>query len=209
MYICVTLRGMEQRTQAERRAATRRALIVAAGELLVEHGWAQATSVAVCARAGLTRGAFNHHFEGLPELFAAVLESGCQEIVDLGESDGEPTSIAEIIERMWAVNCQPSFKVVLEAWLAGANDPTLGRVLAPIVANFAGLFGPDRWPDLLLDNEAVAFFLVAREGLLGLAWGRAINGGRSLGHEHVVLGHLIDTAQQHDARLGHQKGDTT
>lgn len=199
---------MERRTQAERSATTRRTLIDAAGELLEEHGWAQVTSVAVCVRAGLTRGAFTHHFDGLPGLFAAVLECSYQEIVDLVESEGQPTSIAEIVERMWAVNRQPSFKVVLEAWLAGANDPELGRMLAPVVATFAKLFGPDRWPDLLLDDEAGAFFLVAREGLLGLAWGRAINGGRSLGHEPVVIGHLIETAQLHDARLGHQKGDT-
>lgn len=208
MYEGATVQAMERRTQAERRAATRRALIDAAGELLVEQGWAQATSVAVCARAGLTRGAFTHHFDGLSDLFAAVLVSRYEEIVTLAESDGEPTSIADIIERMWVVNCQPSFKVVLEAWLAGANDPELGRMLTPVVETFAKLFGPDRWPHLLLDEEAGDFFLMARECLLGLAWGRAINRG-ALGHEHVVIDHLLDTAQQHDARLGHQQGDTT
>lgn len=194
---------MERRTQAERRAATRKTLIDAAGELLVEQGWAQVTSVAVCARAGLTRGAFVHHFDGLPELFAAVLADRYDEIAATAESDGEPTSIVEIVERSWAVNRDPGFKVVLEAWLAGANDPDLGRMLDPVVATFAKLFGPDRWHELLPDDEARAFYLAARESLLGLAWGLAINGGRSLGHETVVLDHLISTARTHDARLGH------
>jgi len=140
---------MERRTQAERRAATRKSLIDAASELLVEQGWAQVTSVAVCARADLTRGAFVHHF---------------------------------------------------------ANDPDLGRMLRPVVTSFAKLFGPDRWLDLLRDEDSRAFFLVARESLLGLAWGRAINGGRPLGHEAVVLDHLTSTAKAHDARLG-RKGE--
>lgn len=193
---------MERRTQAERRAATRQALIDAAGELLVEQGWAQVTSVAVCGRAGLTRGAFVHHFDGLPDLFVAVLKDRYDHVASLVESEGEPTSIVEILERSWAINREPWFKVVLEAWLAGGNDAELGQALEPVVVTFAKLFGPDRWPDVLLDHDARAFYLAARESLLGLAWGRAITGGRTLGHEAVVLDHLIETARTHDARLG-------
>ena len=194
---------MQRRTQAERRAATRETLISAAGELLVEQGWAQVTSVAVCARAGLTRGAFVHHFDGLPELFAAVLEDRYDKIVTLVDSEGEPESIVEMIDRTWAINRERGFKIVLEAWLAGANDPDLGRMLKPVVTTFAKLVGPDRWPELLSDDDARAFYLTARESLLGLAWGRAMNGGRPLGHEDVVLSHLTTTAKTHDARLGH------
>lgn len=194
---------MQRRTQAERRAATRKALIVAAGELLVEQGWAQVTSVAVCARAGLTRGAFVHHFDGLPELFAAVLEDRYDHFASVVESEGEPTSIVQLVEGTWAINGAPGFKIVLEAWLAGGNDPDLGRALEPVVATFAKLVGPDRWPDILLDDDARAFYLAARESLLGMAWGRAMNGGRPLGHEPIVLDHLLATARTHDARLGH------
>lgn len=194
---------MQRRTQAERRTATRQTLIDAAGELLVEQGWAQVTSVAVSARAGLTRGAFAHHFDGLPEMFAAVLSDRYHEIASTVESDGEPTSIVEIVERSWAIKREPGFKVVLEAWLAGANDPDLGLMLDPIVVTFAKLFGPDRWPELLPDDEARSFYLAARESLLGLAWGRAINKGRPLAHEAHVLDHLTTTANAHDARLGH------
>jgi len=195
---------MTRRTQADRLAATRSKFIAAAGDLLVEQGWAQVTSVAVCARAGLTRGAFVHHFDGLPDLFAAVLASRYDEIAAEVESEGEPTSIVEIIERSWSINRQPEFKVVLEAWLAGANDPDLGRMLDPVVATFAKLFGPDRWLSLLSDDEAMAFYLSARESLLGLAWGRATNRSQSLAHEGIVLNHLIETAKAHDARLGHK-----
>lgn len=195
---------MQRRTQAERRAATRQTLIDAAGELLVEQGWAQVTSVAVCARAGLTRGAFVHHFDGLPELFAAVLAARYDRIAATAEATGEPTSIVEMIERSWGIIGEPGFKVVLEAWLAGANDPDLGRMLDPVVATFAKLFGPDRWHALLPDDEARACYLAARESLLGLAWGRAVGNGRPLAHETFVLDHLTTTARAHDARLGHE-----
>lgn len=194
---------MERRTQAERRTATRKSLIDAAAGLLVEKGWAQVTSVAVCARAGLTRGAFVHHFDRLPELFAAVLEDRYDHFTTVVESAGEPTSIVEILERTWVIVREPEFKVVLEAWLAGANDAELGRALEPVVATFAKLFGPDRWLDVLVDDDARSFYLAARESLLGLAWGLAINGGRSLGHEAMVLDHLIATARTHDVRFGH------
>ncbi len=193
---------MQRRTQADRRATTRQTLINAAGELLVEQGWAQVTSVAVCARSGLTRGAFVHHFDGLPDLFAAVLEHRYDQIAARVEAEGEPTSIVELVERSWAVKREPEFKIVLEAWLAGANDRDLARSLDPVIANFAKLLGPDRWPELLPDEMARAFHLAAREALLGLAWGHAVNRGMPLAHEQPVLDHLIDAARTHDARLG-------
>lgn len=202
MYVCVRFAAVTRRTNAERRATTRKALIDAAGELLIEQGWAQVTSVAVCVRAGLTRGAFVHHFDGLPDLFGAVLEDQYGEIAEVVEVEGEPTSIAEIVERTWAVMRQPGFKIVLEAWLAGGNDPELGRALAPVVAAFAKLFGPDRWLDVLADDEASTFYLAARESLLGLAWGRAVNGGNEMSHERLVVEHLLDAARAHDARFG-------
>ncbi len=179
------------------------ALIDAAGELLVEQGWAQVTSVAVCARAALTRGAFTHHFDGLPELFAVVLEHRYEEIAARVEAEGDPTSIVELLERTWAVNREPEFKVVLEAWLAGANDADLARTLDPVIANFAKLIGPDRWSELLADEHARSFYLAAREALLGLAWGHAVNRGMPVPHTDLVLDHLTTNARAHDARLGH------
>lgn len=194
---------MQRRSQAERRAATRRALIDAAEELLVEQGWAQVTSVGVCARAGLTRGAFVHHFDGLPDLFAAVLVHRYDEIATRIEAEGEANSIVELVDRTWLIASERQFKVVLEAWLAGANDPDLAHMLRPVIANFAKLIGPDRWPDLLADEAARSFYLAAREAVLGLAWGLAVNRGVPMPHQQLVLDHLSTTAATHDARLGH------
>lgn len=59
---------------------TRRALLDAARAELVQHGFSATTTVAIVRRAGLTRGALYHHFDGLVELFAAVVEELLAEI---------------------------------------------------------------------------------------------------------------------------------
>ncbi|MCG8592626.1 MAG: TetR/AcrR family transcriptional regulator, partial [Proteobacteria bacterium] len=169
---------------------------------LVERGWAGITSVAVCERAGLTRGAFVHHFDGLPELFAAALAAHYSDLAASAAARPAPTSIADLLARTWEGVVATDFKVVIEAWLAAANDPALGRAIGPVVERFAKLVHPDRRSDLLADEEAQAFFLMAREAVLGLALGRATSGGRALPHEARVLEHLTRLAHEHDARIG-------
>jgi len=69
-------------TQVERKRATRRALVQAARELFADRGFGDTSIEAVVRRAGLTRGAFYHHFDDKTELFAAVLENVEAELVD-------------------------------------------------------------------------------------------------------------------------------
>ena len=72
MYIS----SSERRTQAERLAATRTALIDAGFALFSEHGYSNATAAQIVAAAGVTRGALYHHFpDGKAGLFQAVFET--------------------------------------------------------------------------------------------------------------------------------------
>jgi AcrR family transcriptional regulator len=64
-----------RRTQAERRSATRRALLEAGRELFAERGFAGAGQEDIVERAGVTRGALAHHFVTKKGLFRAVVES--------------------------------------------------------------------------------------------------------------------------------------
>src|SRR2546421_10928103 len=66
---------MSSRTQSERSAATREALIAAARELFAERGYAAVGTEEIVRKAGLTRGALYHHFAGKRELFEAVYET--------------------------------------------------------------------------------------------------------------------------------------
>jgi len=51
-----------RRTQADRSAATRDALVAAARRLFAEHGFAEVPADAIVAAAGVTRGALYHQF---------------------------------------------------------------------------------------------------------------------------------------------------
>ena len=85
---------MTGRTQAERRAATRAALVAAGRDLFGARGYDAGSSEEIVAAAGVTRGALYHHFDGKAGLFAAVHEQVEGEIVagfDLSAlADGDP-----------------------------------------------------------------------------------------------------------------------
>ena len=70
-----------RRTQAERREATREALIAAGRRLFAERGYADVASEELVAAAGVTRGALYHHFDGKLGLFEAVYEAVEQDLV--------------------------------------------------------------------------------------------------------------------------------
>ena len=63
-----------RRSQAERSAATREALLDAAIDCLYEHGYSRTTTAMVAERAGLSRGAHLHHFQTRDALVAAACE---------------------------------------------------------------------------------------------------------------------------------------
>jgi AcrR family transcriptional regulator len=182
-----------RRTQADRTAATRAALADAATEVLVERGWAAVTAIEVCNRAGVTRGAFHHHYDSLPQLLADSLR---RLYATFGTpKNPAPTDLAGLIDATWAIIGQPRFKAVLEAWLAMANDPTLQTEIGPVVMEFASLVNPQgKDSPILVDDTHRSYYLMARETLLGLALGRATNGGKPLGHEKAVLETLRTTA---------------
>ncbi len=71
----------ERRTQAQRREATRGALLEAGRRLFAERGFESVGSEEICAAAGVTRGALYHHFDGKRGLFAAVFEAIEAELV--------------------------------------------------------------------------------------------------------------------------------
>jgi AcrR family transcriptional regulator len=177
-----------RRTQADRTAATKGALADAAIEVLVEKGWAATTVVEVCERVGVSRGAFHHHYDSLPELLADALRRLYAESVK--ELPPEIGDVASLVDVTWRAIGSPRFKAVIEAWLAMANDPALRSGIGPVVAEFASLVNPDGITTILDTAEKRNFFVMARESMLGLALGRATNRGRALGHERRVLAFL-------------------
>lgn len=70
----------KRRTQAQRSATTREALLTAARELFADKGYAATGRETVADRAGVTRGALYHHFANKQALFTAVVEAVEEEV---------------------------------------------------------------------------------------------------------------------------------
>ncbi|MCY4180139.1 MAG: TetR/AcrR family transcriptional regulator [Litoreibacter sp.] len=70
----------KRRTQAERRAETREALLSAARELFIKNGFADTGTPELVANAGVTRGALYHHFTDKTDVFRALAMQEAQAI---------------------------------------------------------------------------------------------------------------------------------
>jgi AcrR family transcriptional regulator len=105
-----------RRTQAQRRASTRRALLDAARSLFAEKGYHGTAAEEIVGRAGLTRGALYHHFEDKRDLFRVVVD----------EMEGEIDEEIEAAER-----AQPGLPEAVmagyRAFIDAVLDPEMRR----------------------------------------------------------------------------------
>lgn len=175
---------------------TRRKLIDAAVESLIERGYAATTGVEVCRRAELTRGALNHHYPDLTDLLADALEAA---YADLLPSDRErPESLEAWVRAAHGNLAKPTFKAVLELWMASQNSPEIGAAMTQHVLSLAWLFAPDAvLRDLAPDADPAlrtTLYRTVAEALIGLAVGRASQGGAPLAHEQQVIDFLAQLA---------------
>ena len=132
------LAPQERRTQAERRATTRAALLDAALATLVEQGAAGFTTTSVCRRAGLSQGALFKHFPTKDDLLAAVSEHLFDELRDDYDQrfhdlpDPERT-VARAIDLLWVAMGDPRLHAAYDLYTAARTDDTLRTSLAPVV----------------------------------------------------------------------------
>lgn len=126
-----------RRTQEERRATTRAALLDAALECLVEYGYAGTTTQRVCARAGLSRGAHLHHFRTRPALVAAALEELAlrrgedirREVEGLPQGDER---VEQALDAIWGWFTGPLFQASVDLAAAARTDEELRASLVPV-----------------------------------------------------------------------------
>lgn len=133
----------------DRSRATRQRLLEATIDCLAEMGWAAATVAVVAERAGVSRGAAQHHFPTREDLITAALEymfdarmaQSKAEAAALQAADAEP--VAHDLARTEAVVAQlvesyttPLFKAALQVWTHAAADPALRERIVPLEARF-------------------------------------------------------------------------
>jgi AcrR family transcriptional regulator len=125
-----------RRTQAERAADTREALIAAARPLFAQHGFADVALETIVRAAGVTRGALYHHFADKTELFAAVFERVESEVA------------ARLTEAMVSANEADPVEVMrlgANYWLDACSDPEIQRIT---LVDAPAVLGLARWTEI-------------------------------------------------------------
>jgi AcrR family transcriptional regulator len=144
------------RTQQQRRDETRRALLDAAVESLIEVGFARTTTLEVQRRANASRGALLHHFPSKAELLVAAVDHLAEmrarelKMLAAGLPDGRARTDA-VLDLLWQCFSGTFFQVAMELRTAARTDPELRPVLVAaeralrdrIVLQAKTLFGKD------------------------------------------------------------------
>ncbi|MGW0879857.1 TetR/AcrR family transcriptional regulator [Streptomyces sp. NPDC002671] len=111
----------------DRSRATRQRLLEAAVACLAEHGWAGSTVAVVAERAGVSRGAAQHHFPTREDLFTAAVEYVAEErstalrgLFTEGAADRRAV-VAALVD----LYTGPLFRAALHLWVAASNEEQL------------------------------------------------------------------------------------
>lgn len=150
-----------RRTQEERTATTRAALIAAGRGLFAEHGFAGVGTEALVRHAGVSRGALYHQFGDKTELFAAVLAT----------VEGDVTQ--QLVEAMPMDDGADLVAVLtgaVQAWLDACESPEVQRI---VLIDGPSVLGWARWraicqPHILGLIEGVLTQAAAEDTLLAL-----------------------------------------
>jgi AcrR family transcriptional regulator len=142
------------RTQADRRARTRSALLEAAARGLSKYGYANLALEGVASEAGYTRGALYHLFANKEDLALAVVkwveETWNAEVGDLAAEQAEPVDALLAMARGHAIYCRrdvADVMMTLRVEFTGQDHP-IGQALTEIIdqlaADCAGLIAAGR-----------------------------------------------------------------
>lgn len=130
-----------RRSQAERRAATRRSLLDATIACLTKDGYAHMSTNDVVRRAGVSRGALVHHFPTKAELAVAALDCWLDDRIAEFEEEfaALPAShrrAPAAIDVMWALFRGPTFAAWLDLAAASRTDKRLRSKLLVVESKF-------------------------------------------------------------------------
>jgi AcrR family transcriptional regulator len=149
-----------RRTRAEQRAITRRALLDATVECLVEDGYAGLTTRNVAERAGVAQSTFMHYFptrdafliEAVEHVALRLLDDALEEI-DLAALRS-PRHRERVLDQAWREFTSAEALAAAQLWAAVWTEPDLGvtlrdveRRLESIIAAAAATLFPDQADD--------------------------------------------------------------
>ena len=129
-----------RRTQADRSAATRDALVTAARRLFAAQGFAEVPADAIVAAAGVTRGAMYHQFADKTALFDAVM--GAVE-ADIAGRLADSVAAAGISDPVDAL------RHAVRTWLEICVEPEIYRVA---LIDGPSVLGWGRWREVCQEH---------------------------------------------------------
>ncbi len=121
----------KRRTQEERSAATRDALIAAARKLWGLRGYAEVGTPEIATAAGVTRGAMYHQFADKAALFRDVVEVVEQDVM---------ARMTTVVAESGAATPADAIRAAVDAWLEVSGDPEVRQLIlldAPSVLGWA------------------------------------------------------------------------
>jgi AcrR family transcriptional regulator len=142
-----------RRTQGERTAQTRAALITAARRLFGAEGFAEVGAERVAREAGMTRGALYHQFAGKAGLFAAVLEEAEAEIAQ---------RVASAVVGFDPADTTGMLLAGARAWLDASTEPDLQRI---VLLDGPSVLGWDRWREICLRHTVGLIAALLQDGI--------------------------------------------
>jgi AcrR family transcriptional regulator len=122
--------------QQDRSRATRQGLLESAIASLAEVGWSASTVASVAERAGVSRGAAQHHFPTREDLFIAAVEHVSETRADeinraVATRGQDQLSTHEVLTMVVDLYTSELFRAALVLWVASAAEPQLQeRVIA-------------------------------------------------------------------------------
>jgi AcrR family transcriptional regulator len=168
----------KRRTQAERRAASRAALLDAALAVLIEEGYANLTTRKVAERAGVSQGTQMHYFPTRARFLAeAVRHLAFKLAAEVREQEelrgrSERRRLEELLDRVWDIHTGPVFQATMELWVAARTDPELRAEMDEVqrdVTRMVGSLAAELFPELMVRPRAGEVLDLGMATMRGLA----------------------------------------
>lgn len=129
-------------TPAERGEEVRRRLLVAATELIAEHGWAGVRTRMLAERAGVAGGLVHYHFSSVRNLLTQAATGAMRDGIGmLGSALARARTPQEVVDALVGsldpyTGDDPMSVLFVETYLAALRDPALRDAVAEVIAEF-------------------------------------------------------------------------
>jgi AcrR family transcriptional regulator len=167
-----------RRTQAERRATTRAALLDAALECLIEDGYAGLTTRKVADRAGVSQGTQMHYFPTRARFVAeAVRHLAFKLAAELREQDTmhprtDRRRLELLLDHTWEIHTGPVFQATMELWVAARTDAEIRDAMGEVARDVTRMIATgasELFPELMRRPRAGEVLDMALAIMRGLA----------------------------------------